>query len=212
MAAQNAGAWNHLNTESLSIDMVKVLLSRLVGKRANRLFLLAGALLTISSLYQLVRTAMYVTNSVVVTAQVTDVRVMPFESTLQALEHGNIATGGSTSYQAIVHYTLPNGLVINRMMTDADDTDYTIGQQVEVITPELDPSQAHIHKWKFIWGWECMQLGTGLLSLLLWLVLRERKAQAAPAGKATKGAGGRKKKSAGTAAPRKRAPRKKKQP
>ena len=83
--------------------MVKALLSRLVGKRANRLFLLAGALLTISSLYQLVRTAMYVTGSVVVTAQVTDVRVMPFESTLQALEHGNITTGGSTSYQAIGH-------------------------------------------------------------------------------------------------------------
>ena len=97
-------------------------------------------------------------------------------------------------------------------MTDADDTDYTIGQQIEVITPELDPSQAHVYKWKFIWGWECMQLGTGLLSLLLWLVLRERKAPAAPAGKAAKGSGGRKKKPAGTAAPRKRAPRKKKQP
>ena len=191
--------------------MVKELLSRLVGKRANRLFLLIGALLTISSLYQLVCTAMYVSNSVVVTAQVSDVRVMPFESTLQALQQGNIAMGGSTSYQAIVHYTLPNGLVISRLMTDADDTDYTIGQQVEVITPELDPSQAHIHKWKFIWGWDCMQLGTGLLSLIIWLVLRERKAPAAPAGKAAKGTGGRKKKSAGSTAPRKRTTRKKKQ-
>ena len=46
MAAQNAGAWNPLNTELLSIDMVKALLSRLVGKRANRLFLLVGALLS----------------------------------------------------------------------------------------------------------------------------------------------------------------------
>ena len=191
--------------------MVKALLSRLVGNRANRLFLLAGALLTVSALYQLVRTATYVTDSVVVTAQVTDVRVMPFESTIQALEHGNIATGGSTSYQAIVHYTLPNGLVISRLMTDADDTDYTIGQHVEVITPELDPSQAHINKWKFIWGWECMQLGTGLLSLIIWLVLRERKSPAAPAGKAAKGTGGRKKKTAGSTTPRKRAPRKKKQ-
>ena len=57
-----------------------------------------------------------------------------------------------------------------------------------------------------------MQLGTGLLSLIIWLVLRERKAPAAPAGKAAKGTGGRKKKSAGSTAPRKRAPRKKKQP
>lgn len=189
--------------------MVKALLCRLVGKRANRLFLLVGALLTISSLYQVVRTAMYVTNSVVVTAQVTDVRVMPFESTLQALEHGNIATGGSTSYQAIVHYTLPNGLVISRLMTDADDTDYTIGEQVQVITPELDPSQAHINKWKFIWGWKCMQLGSGILLLLLWLALRERKpAEPAPA---TRKKSGGKKKASTTSAPRKRSPRKKKQ-
>ena len=188
--------------------MMQTLLSRLIGKRANRLFLAVGILLSCLALYNLLRTAMYVHESVVVTATVTDVRVQPFESTLQALRHGNVAMGDTPSYQPIVRYTVPNGLVINRLMTDSDDTDYTIGEQVQVITPELDPSQAHIYKWKFIWGWECMQLGSGILLLLLGLVLRERKAVQPGADSRKSGA---KKKSSGKAAPRKRSPRKKKQ-
>lgn len=192
--------------------MVKSFIKRLVGPRANRLFLVLGILLTVFSLYKLLRTAMYVHESVVVTATVTDVLQKPFESTGEALSHGNLALGGSTSYQAIVRYTVPSGMVIDRMMTDADDTDYTVGQQVEVITPELDPSRAHINKWKFIWGSNCMLLGCGIISLLLWLGLKERRAPA-PAAPARQSRGGRKKKSAGAAAsaPRKRAPRKKKQ-
>lgn len=197
--------------------MLKNLFKRLAGKRANRLFLLVGAILTCLALYKLLRTAMYIHESVVVTATITDVLQKPFESTGEALSHGNLALGGSTSYRAIVQYTLPNGLVINRMMTDADDTDYTIGQQVEVITPELDPSRAHINKWKFIWGAECMQLGSGVVLLLLWLGLRERpapapkQAPAAPAAKSTRKSGGGRKKAAAGTTPRKRAPRKKKQ-
>ncbi|MBQ5665577.1 MAG: hypothetical protein IIV41_06915, partial [Akkermansia sp.] len=119
------------------------------------------------------------------------------------------AMADTPSYQPIVRYTVPNGLVISRLMTDADDTDYNIGEQIQVITPELDPSQAHIYKWKFIWGWECMQLGGGILLLLLWLALRERKS-AVPASATRKNSGG-KKKSNTTAATRKRSPRKKKQ-
>lgn len=197
--------------------MLKALFKRLIGERANRLFLVAGVLLVLGACYQLLRTAMYVNESVVVSGVVTDVRQMPFESTAQALQHGNLALGGDTSYQAIVRYALPNGLVINRLMTDADDTDYTIGQPLEVITPELDPSQAHVNKWKFIWGWECMQLGTGAVALLLWLVLRARRKGAAPAPAPSKparkksaGSGTRKKKSATEPAARKRSTRKKK--
>lgn len=192
--------------------MVKSFLKRVAGTRANRLFLVAGILLTCLALYNLLRTAMYVHEAVVVSATVTDVRQKPFESTSEALSHGNLALGGTTSYQAIVRYTVPNGLVIERMMTDADDTDYTIGQQLEVITPELDPSQAHVYKWKFVWGWHCIQLSCGVSSLLLWLLLRDRKAPA-PRLPQTKGktAGSRNKKSAASAAPRKRSPRKKKQ-
>ena len=212
MAVPSVAASKHLNTELQSLDMAHPLLHRLLGTRANRLFLVAGILLTVFSLYQLLRTAMYVHESVVVTATVTDVLQKPFESTSEALSHGNLALGGSTSYQAIVRYTVPNGLVIDRMMTDADDTDYTVGQQVEVITPELDPSQAHIHKWKFIWGWECMQLGSGVLFLLLWLALRDRKAPAQNTGKGRgKASKGRGKKGSGASSPRKRSPRKRKQ-
>lgn len=188
--------------------MVKNLLIQLAGKRANRLFLVAGILLSCAALYQLLRTAMYVHESVVVSATVTDVRQQPFDSTMQALRHGNLALGGSTSYQAIVRYALPNGLVISRMMTDADDTDYTIGQQQEVITPELDPSQAHIHKWKFIWGWECLQLGSGVLLTLLGLLLRERRERKqAPSSKGKKKTTTRK---INPRTPGKRSPRKKK--
>ena len=196
--------------------MFKDFLKRLAGRRANRLFLIAGVLLTGLAIYKLLRTAMYVHESVVVTATVTDVRQQPFESTLQALQHGNLALGDSTSYQPIVRYTVPNGMVISRLMTDADDTDYTIGQEIQVITPELDPSQAHTNKWKFIWGWECMQLGAGASLLLLWLVLRERK----PAPPAAQEAKPRRKPAAKkkttskkntSTTPRKRSPRKKKQ-
>lgn len=190
--------------------MVKSFIKRLVGPRANRLFLVLGILLTIFSLYKLLRTAMYVHESVVVTATVTDVLQKPFESTGEALSHGNLALGGSTSYQAIVRYTVPSGLLIDRMMTDADDTDYTVGQQVEVITPEQDPSRAHINKWKFIWGSNCMLLGCGIISLLLWLWLKERGVSApAPSTRKSKG---RQKKSSKAApdAPRKRTASKKK--
>jgi hypothetical protein len=196
--------------------MFKEYLNRLVGRRANRLFLIAGILLTALALYKLVRTAMYVHESVVVTATVTDVRQQPFESTLQALQNGNLAMGESTSYQPIVRYTVPNGMVISRLMTDSDDCDYTVGQEIQVITPALDPSQAHIYKWKFIWGWECMQLGAGRSLLLLWLALRERK----PASPAAQEAKPRRKPAAKkkttskkntSTTPRKRSPRKKKQ-
>ncbi len=198
-----------MNTALQQIDMVKHFIQQISGKRANRLFLIAGLLLTVYSLYQLVRTAIYVHESVRVTATVTDVVTRPFESTGEAFKHGNIALGGTPSYQAIVRYTLPSGIVIDRMMTDADDTDYTVNQQVEVITPALDPSQAHIHKWKFIWGWECMQLGTGVILLLAGLVLRERTHTPAQKKASRKSASGRKKKTSVESA-RKRSPRNKK--
>lgn len=191
--------------------MFKSVFRKLAGPRGNRILIATGMLLSLFALYKLLGTAMYVHESVIVSATVTDVRQQPFESTCQALQNGNWAVGGSTSYQAIVRYTVPNGLVINRMMTDYDDTDYQIGDEVQVITPELDPSQAHVYKWKFIWGWECMQMGSGVLLLLLGLLLRERpKVSAAPT--APKG----KRKTGGTrtgksGAPRKRTPRKKKQ-
>ena len=189
--------------------MLRQFICKLVGKRASRLLLVLGLLLTAFSLYKLVRTAMYVHECVVVTATVTDVVQKPFESTGDALENGILALGGTPSYSPIVRYTVPGGLVIDRMMTDADDTDYTVGQQVEVITPALDPSRAHINKWNFIWGWPCMQLGTGLVLTLLGFTLKERHPKP-QSQKQPRKAAGRKQKAAGTAT-RKQTTRKKKQ-
>ena len=187
------------------------LIQRITGKRANRLLMLAGILLTCFSLYKLLLTAMYIQECIIVPAKVTDVMQKPFESTCEALLHGNAALGGSTSYQAIVHYTLPNGLVIDRLMTDADDSDYTVGQQVEIITPEVDPSRAHINKWKFLWGRDCMMLGSGIFLLLLGLMLRERKAtQAKATAHAGRKATSKSKKTSGKRAPRKSASGRKK--
>jgi hypothetical protein len=189
--------------------MFRSFIQKLVGKRANRLLLALGLALTVFSLYKLVRTAMYVHESVIVTATVTDVLQRPFESTLEALQHGNLAMGDSTSYSPIVRYTVPGGLVINRQMTDADDTDYTVGQQLEVITPALDPSRAHIYKWKFVWGWECIQLGLGVFLTMLGIALKERRAPQQAGSRPRSKKAPRKPKATATT-PRKRAPRKKK--
>ncbi len=186
--------------------MIPPIIRQLAGKRANRLFLIAGICISALSLYQLLHTAMYVHEAVVVSATVTDVRQKPFESISEALRNGTFAWGGAVSFQPIVRYTVPNGLVINRMMTDSDTTDYTIGQQIEIITPELDPSLAHVNKWKFIWGWECIQLSAGVISLLLWLFLKGPQPKVQAKGK-PKG----KRSVTKPAAPRKRTTRKKKQ-
>ena len=190
--------------------MIKSFIKQLAGKRAYRLFLIAGIILSCLAVYKLLRTAMYIQECVVVSATVTDVIQKPFETTGDALKNGNLALGGATSYQAIVRYTLPNGLIINRQMTDADDTDYAIGQQVEVVTPELDPSKAHINKWKFIWGWECMQLGAGAVLLLLGFLLSERKTASEKNAKSGKSPRTNKKKTPGNK-PAKRNTRKNKQ-
>lgn len=190
--------------------MIKSFIKQLAGKRACRLFLITGIILSCLAVYKLLRTAMYIQECVVVSATVTDVIQKPFETTGDALKNGNLALGGATSYQAIVRYTLPNGLIINRQMTDADDTDYTIGQQVEVITPEVDPSKAHINKWKFIWGWECMQLGAGAVLLLLGCILSERKKSSDTTAKSGKTTRNNKKKTQGNK-PAKRNTRKNKQ-
>lgn len=151
---------------------MKQLFHKLAGRRYHRLFLLAGFLLAAWALYHLAFTAMFVHESVVLPGVVTDVRQKPYEDSLQALVHGSGSCAGDVSYQPLVRFTLPSGLVINRLMSDAGDKDYTIGQPIEVITPELDPSGARINEWKYIWGTETMELGVGVLLVLLGYALR----------------------------------------
>lgn len=151
---------------------MKQLFHKLAGRRYHRLFLLAGFLLIAYALYHLAFTAMFVHESVVLPGVVTDVRQKPYEDSLQAIVHGCGSCAGDVSYQPVVRFTLPSGLVINRLMSDAGDKDYTIGQPIEIITPELDPSGARINEWKYIWGTETLELGAGVLLVLLGYALR----------------------------------------
>lgn len=166
---------------------MKQLFHKLAGRRYHRLFLLAGYLLAAWALYQLAFTAMFVHECVKVPGVVTDVRQKPYEDSLQALVHGSGSCAGDVSYQPVVRFSLPSGLVINRLMSDAGDKDYTIGQPIEIITPELDPSGARINEWKYIWGTETLELGVGVLLVLVGYALRgtlfRRKISAAAAEK-----------------------------
>lgn len=151
---------------------MKQLFHKLAGRRYHRLFLLTGFLLAAYALYHLAFMAMFVHESVVLPGVVTDVRQKPYEDSLQALVHGSGSCAGDVSYQPLVRFSLPSGLVINRLMSDAGDKDYTIGQPIEIITPELDPSGARINEWKYIWGTETLELGVGVLLVLLGYALR----------------------------------------
>ena len=166
---------------------MKQLFHKLAGRRYHRLFLLAGYLLAAWALYQLAFTAMFVHECVKVPGVVTDVRQKPYEDSLQALVHGSGSCAGDVSYQPVVRFSLPSGLVINRLMSDAGDKDYTIGQPIGIITPELDPSGARINEWKYIWGTETLELGVGVLLVLVGYALRgtlfRRKISAAAAEK-----------------------------
>ncbi len=166
---------------------MKQLFRKLAGRRYYRLFLLAGYLLAAWALYQLAFTAMFVHECTEVSGVVTDVRQKPYEDTLEALVHGSGSCAGDTSYQPLVRFSLPSGLVINRLMSDAGNTDYTIGQDISIITPELDPSGARINEWKYIWGTQTLELGVGVLLVLVGYALRgtlfRRKSSAAAAEK-----------------------------
>lgn len=151
---------------------MKKLFHKLAGRRYHRLFLLAGFMLTAWALYHLAFTSMFVHECVVLPGVVTDVRQKPYEDSLQALVHGSGSCAGDVSYQPLVRFTLPSGLVINRLMSDAGDKDYTIGQPIEIITPELDPSGARINAWKYLWGTETLELGVGVLLVLVGYALR----------------------------------------
>lgn len=197
--------------------MLRKIIYQLIGERYHRLLLILGGGLCLVALYQMLLTAVFLHESVIVQGCVSDVRQQPFESTWQALNHGNWAWGGSTSYQPIVSFTLPGGMQFTRLMPDPDACDYTVGQQVSIITPPLDPSQAHVYKAQFIWGRDALLLITGLLmgSVGYTLMPKRKNPLTAAPRKQKKSAAGKRTASSKTSTrpgtPRsKRAPRKKK--
>lgn len=138
------------------------------------LMLAGGLYCTALSLWHLGRTAMYVHEALTLPGTVIDVRQSHFDTQLQPLRYGNLSWAGDVSYQPIVAFDMPGGIRIRqRNMPDLDNEDYQLGQAVEVITLPHDPNQSHIHKWKFLWGGDCLLLSAGLLlGLPAWLILR----------------------------------------
>lgn len=138
------------------------------------LMLAGGLYCTALSLWHLGRTAMYAHEALTLPGTVIDVRQSHFDTQLQPLRYGNLSWAGDVSYQPIVAFDMPGGIRIRqRNMPDLDNEDYQLGQAVEVITLPHDPNQSHIHKWKFLWGGDCLLLGAGLLlGLPAWLILR----------------------------------------
>lgn len=138
------------------------------------LMLLCGLYCMGLALWRLAQTAVFFHESITLTGLVIDVRQNHFNSQLEALAHGNMSWSGDISYQPIVAFIMPGGITIPRRdMPDLDNTDYTLGQQVEIITLPHDPNTAHIKKWKFLWGGHCLLLGFGVLSSLpSWLLIR----------------------------------------
>lgn len=152
---------------------------RLFRRSICWLMLLGGLYCVGRALWNLSQTAIFAHEAILLQGTVADVRQNHFQSQIEPLAHGNLSWAGDVSYQPIVTFVMPGGIRIPaHSMPDLDNADYRIGQSVEVITMPHDPNQAHIHKWKFLWGGDCILLGAGaLLGLIGRLSLRRRPAK-----------------------------------
>lgn len=141
------------------------------------LMLLAGLYCLCLALWNLSNTLLYTHKAVVLPATVRDVRQRPFDSWTEALRYGNLPWEGDIAYKPILTVTMPNGIRIRALTApDLDNRDYQLGEQVELITHPYDPNQAHVNKWKFLWGADTMLLALGaVLVLPAWLVLFPRR-------------------------------------
>lgn len=141
------------------------------------IMLLAGLYYGAIALWGLTNTLLYYHEAVVLPATVIDVRQRPFESYSEALEYGNLPWDGDISYRPILTFVMPAGIPIRSYTSpDLDNTDYQRGEQVEVITHPHDPNQAHVKKWKFLWGADFMLLAfAALIGVPSWFVLFPRK-------------------------------------
>lgn len=137
------------------------------------LMFLSGLYFSCSALWGLTNTLLYYHEAVKLTGTVRDVRQRPFESYTEALSHGNLPWQGDVAYRPILTFIMPAGITIRAYTSpDLDTSDYRRGEQVEIITHPHDPNQAHVNKWKFLWGADCMKLSFGiLLAVPSWLVL-----------------------------------------
>lgn len=155
---------------------MKHLLSLLIGRRAFRLFYLGGLLLLLTALWQMGKTARFVWGAEVIPAQVTDVRQMPFESTLDALLSGNCAWAGDISYIPTLRFTLPCGIrCVREIPAAVSAEDYIIGSSTDILTYSHDPTSARPYRFKALWGGDLFRLFGGILLLLTGRLLQGRR-------------------------------------
>ncbi len=158
----------------------------IIGYGIRIALLLAGIFYTLKALWSMCLTVMFVHEAVTLPAVVTDIRQRSFQSNTEALSNGNLSTAGDTAYLPIITFTLPCGISFARFETTIpDNTPYTIGQQVEVITYPYNPNDPENSTWqpeavrlskaKFLWGGDALLLLFGLtLGGIGWLLLPHR--------------------------------------
>lgn len=162
--------------------MFKRLFSLLFSRRCAHIALLAGAFSAGgAALYHIADTAVFVYKAQVVDAVVTDVRQKPFESTWEALSHGNLSMAEDTSYLPTVRFTLPNGVRVTRELQQPDNRDYAAGEQLSLLTYPNDPTAACPYRFKFLWGGDCVRMVYALILLLLARLLRGKGKRRRPA-------------------------------
>ena len=139
------------------------------------LLLLGGLYAAGLGLWQLGASAVFVHEALTLPGVVVDVRERPFQDYWEALSHGNLPWEGSVAHQPHVRYEFAGLPRVDDSLPDLDNADYDRGQAVEIILHPRNPHERHLNKAKFIWGRPLVQLGMGLIMLLLWRLLRPRR-------------------------------------
>lgn len=150
--------------------------------------LLGGAYLVLCALWGMCQTAIYIHETIPVTATVTDLRQRPFESTTEALGSGNLSIGGDTAYFPIVSFAFENGARIGKLALNTPDNEAPrIGDPIELRTYPYDPTAPDTQPWRpegvapnrasYLWGGDALQLLFGLtIGGIAYLMLRSRRA------------------------------------
>lgn len=181
-----------------------------------------GAYGTVSALIGLGRTAVYVHESVTVSATVTNYTRRPFVSAKEALASGNLSMGGDPAYFPHVSFRFDNGIPISDFkLSTPDNEPCQLGERIEIRTYPYNPGQEAQAQWRpegvrpnkaaLLWGGDALLLLFSLaLAGLSWLKIKKarKKNKAGKPAKAAKPAPGKKSstKSKRQAAPRKQAP------
>ncbi len=155
---------------------------------------------SISALIGLGRTAIYVHESVTVSATVTNYTRRPFASAKEALASGNLSIGGDPAYFPHVSFRFDNGIPISDFkLSTPDNEPCQLGDSIEIRTYPYNPGKEEQAQWRpegvrpnkaaLLWGGDTLLLIFSLtLASLSWLKIKKshRKTKAAKPAKENK--------------------------